>query len=202
MELFLFRQLKKEVKNWRVSLITGVLFVFLSFFVLLFPKIGYVAIAIMFSIAILISGVMEVVFAISNKKLLIAWVWFLVFGVIDVLLGLLLVFIPGVKEVVIPFVLAFWLMSRGVSSIIYSFDLQRYGSKKWGWYFAFGLVGAFSGFGIAFFPLLGALSVIWIGSFIFFFLGLTRIMLAFDLKRLYEESKKMAKKIKSEELHW
>ncbi|MDL2322822.1 DUF308 domain-containing protein [Bacteroidales bacterium OttesenSCG-928-A17] len=202
MRFFLFRQLKDEVKNWWISLIVGVLFLGLGFFTILFPGIGYEAIAIMFSLAMLVSGVMEIIFAVGNKSLLIGWGWYFVLGIVDVLLGLILIFIPGVKEVVIPFVLAFWLIFRGISSIGYSSDLQRFGSRNWGWYLATSIVVLFCGIVIMFFPMVGALSVAWMGGLIFFFLGLTRIMLAFDLKRLYKDSKKKTEKIKKEEPRW
>ena len=197
MQSELFNELRGQVKNWWVSLIIGILFLAVGFLVIFYPMAGYEAIAVLFSVIMLIAGIFEIVFATSNRKVLPGWGWYLALGILDVILGLVLIFIPGLKEAVIPFILAFWLMFRGISSIGYSIDMQRYGSHSWGWYLAFGILAVLCAIGVIFFPMAGAISAVWICGFLFLLLGISRIMLSFDLKKLYDNWKKANERMKS-----
>lgn len=190
MRTIICSELKSRVKNWWISLIMGILFLGVGLLILFYPLAGYEAIAILFSAIMLVTGIFEIIFAASNKNVLSGWGWYLALGILDVILGLVLIFIPGFKEVVIPFILAFWLMFRGISSVGYSIDLQRYGSKNWGWYMTFGILAVLCAIAIILFPLAGAVSAVWICGFLFLFLGISRIMLAFDLKKLHNEFEK------------
>ena len=56
------------------------------------------------------------------------------------ILGFYLIAYPMLSMEVIPFIIAFWLMFRGFSSVGYAMDLKRYGTRDWGWYVAFGIL--------------------------------------------------------------
>lgn len=194
----LFEELRYEVKNWWVSLVLGILLIGLSLFMIFSPITGYETIAILFCVIMIASGIMEIFFAASNRKVLSDWGWFLAAGIIDLILGLAIFIIPGMKEAILPFILAFWLMFRGISGIGFSIELHRYGSKSWGWYLAIGIISVLCSIGVIFFPMVGAVSVVWIISFILLFSGISQIMLAFDLKRLYNESQDLKKRFDRE----
>ena len=128
----IFDELKQEVKNWWVSLILGILYVAVALGLMFFPFNGYAALSILFSISMLVSGLLEIAFAISNRQRVSSWGWYLAGGVIDMILGLYLVTYPVLSMEVIPFIIAFWLMFRGFSSVGYAMDLKRYGTKRVG----------------------------------------------------------------------
>lgn len=128
----IFDELKQEVKNWWVSLILGILYVAVALGLMFFPFNGYAALSILFSISMLVSGLLEIAFAVSNRQRVSSWGWYLAGGVIDMILGLYLVTYPVLSMEVIPFIIAFWLMFRGFSSVGYAMDLKRYGTKEWG----------------------------------------------------------------------
>ena len=81
-----------------------------------FPFNGYAALSILFSISMLVSGLLEIAFAVSNRQRVSSWGWYLAGGVIDMILGLYLVTYPVLSMEVIPFIIAFWLMFRAFSS--------------------------------------------------------------------------------------
>lgn len=118
----IFDELKQEVKNWWVSLILGILYVAVALGLMFFPFNGYAALSILFSISMLVSGLLEIAFAISNRQRVSSWGWYLAGGVIDMILGLYLVTYPVLSMEVIPFIIAFWLMFRGFSSVGYAMD--------------------------------------------------------------------------------
>ncbi len=54
----IFDELKQEVKNWWVSLILGILYVAVALGLMFFPFNGYAALSILFSISMLVSGLL------------------------------------------------------------------------------------------------------------------------------------------------
>lgn len=128
------------VKNWWMSLLLGLLYIAVALCLLFAPVSSYVALSVIFSISILVSGILEVFFAAGNKKTISSWGWYLAGGIIDLLIGIYLVFYPLVSMELIPFIVAFWLMFRGFTLCGYSTDLKRYGTKDWGWYLVFGIL--------------------------------------------------------------
>ena len=124
------------VKNWWMSLLLGLLYIAVALCLLFSPVSSYVALSIIFSISILASGILEIFFAAGNKKTISSWGWYLAGGIIDLLIGIYLVFYPLVSMELIPFIVAFWLMFRGFTLCGYSTDLKRYGTKDWGCHLA------------------------------------------------------------------
>lgn len=186
----LFDEMKHSVKNWWLSLIMGILFIVAAFCIMFAPLSSYMALSIIFSIAMFISGVLEIIFAISNRRAISSWGWYLAGGIIDLILGIYLITYPMVSMEVIPFIIAFWLMFRGFSSAGYSMDLKRYGTRNWGWYMAFGILGILCALLILWQPAIGALYAVYMISFTFLIIGIFRVMLSFELKSLHKRIKK------------
>lgn len=174
------------VKNWWVSLLLGLLYIIVALCLMFAPLSSYIALSVIFSISMLVSGLLEIMFAASNRKTLSSWGWYLAGGIIDLILGIYLVAYPLLSMEVIPFFVAFWLMFRGFSAIGYSVDLQRYGTRSWGWYMAFGILAVICSFAIIWQPALGAMYLVYMLSFAFLFIGFFRVMLGFELRRLHK----------------
>lgn len=149
------------VKNWWMSLLLGLLYIAVALCLLFAPVSSYVALSVIFSISILVSGILEVFFAAGNKKTISSWGWYLAGGIIDLLIGIYLVFYPLVSMELIPFIVAFWLMFRGFTLCGYSTDLKRYGTKDWGWYLVFGILAILCSMAIIWQPGLGAVTVLY-----------------------------------------
>ena len=132
----LFDELQCEVKNWWLSLLLGILYVVVAVSLMFAPLSGYAVLSILFSISMLFSGLLEISFAVSNRKNVSSWGWYLAGGIIDMIFGFYLIAYPLLSMEVIPFIIAFWLMFRGFSSVGYAMDLKR-------WYKRLGLVYCF-----------------------------------------------------------
>ena len=182
----IFDELKQEVKNWWISLILGILYVVVALSLMFFPLNGYAALSILFSISMLVSGLLEISFAVSIRRRVSSWGWYLAGGIIDMILGFYLIAYPLLSMEVIPFIIAFWLMFRGFSSAGYAMDLKRYGTKDWGWYIAFGILAIICSLIILWQPAVGASYAAYMISFAFLIIGFFRIMLSFELKSLHK----------------
>ena len=105
-----FNEIQHSVKNWWASLLLGIVYIIVALWLMFAPLSSYVALSIVFSISMLISGILEILFAVSNRKGVPSWGWYIVGGIIDVILGIYLIAYPMVSMEVIPFIIAFWLM--------------------------------------------------------------------------------------------
>ncbi|MDR2919895.1 MAG: DUF308 domain-containing protein [Tannerella sp.] len=190
-------EIKSSVKNWWISLILGILFIGTALLLMFNPLESYGALVILFSICMFASGILEIAFSVSNKNVLSGWGWYLTSGIIDLLLGIFLVCYPGVTAVVLPFIIAFWIMFRGFAAIGFSIDLSRVGVKGWGWYLVFGILAILCSIAIIWQPAAGALASVYIVAFAFMFMGFFRIMLAFELRDLYKNSQELKDRLNS-----
>ena len=185
----IFDELKQEVKNWWISLILGILYVVVALSLMFFPLNGYAALSILFSISMLVSGLLEISFAVSNRRRVSSWGWYLAGGIIDMIFGFYLIAYPLLSMAVLPFIVAFWLMFRGFASTGYAMDLKRYGTRNWGWYMAFGVLAILCSIGIIWQPGLGALSLVYMIAYTLLIIGIFRVMLSFELKSLHKRNK-------------
>lgn len=177
------------IKNWWMSLLLGLLYIALGIYLMFVPLASYVALSILFSVAMFVSGLLEISFAISNKKNISSWGWYLTGGIVDLILGVFLMANPGLSMEALPFILAFWLLFRGFAATGYSMDLKRFGTRNWGWYMAFGILAILCSIGIIWQPSVGVFTLVYMLAYTLLIIGIFRVMLAFELKRLHKNHK-------------
>lgn len=170
-------------------MLLGILFIIFSIYLMFAPLASYIALSILFSVSMFVSGLFEIAFAISNKNNISSWGWYLAGGIIDLILGIFLMANPGLSMSVLPFILAFWLMFRGFSATGYSMDLKRYGTRNWGWYMAFGILAILCSIGIIWQPGIGAFTLVYMVAYALLIIGIFRVMLAFELRSLHKHTK-------------
>ena len=184
-------QINYAVKNWWMSLLIGILYIIIAIYLMFAPLASYIVLSILFSISMFVSGMLEILFAISNKNNISSWGWYLTGGIVDLILGILLMANPGLSMSVLPFILAFWLMFRGFSATGYSLDLKRYGTRNWGWYMAFGILAIICSIGIIWQPGAGAFTLVYLIAYALLIIGIFRVMLGFELKSLHKRNKEV-----------
>lgn len=177
------------VKNWWVSLLLGLLYILIAICLMFTPLASYVALSVLFSVSMFVSGTLEILFAVTNRKNISSWGWYLASGIIDLILGIYLMANIGLSMAVLPFIVAFWLMFRGFASTGYAMDLKHYGTRNWGWYMAFGVLAILCSIGIIWQPGLGALSLVYMIAYTLLIIGIFRVMLSFELKSLHKRNK-------------
>lgn len=186
--------IKNSIKHWYILLIIGILFVGLAFFSFTRPLDAYLTLAILFGATFLLAGLLEVIFAIVNRKEIDNWGWSLISGLLTLIVGKILIAYPGITMVTLPLIIGFAMLFKSISAIGHSIDLKKYKVADWGYLLALGILGTiFSNF-IIWHPLVGGLAVgIWIGL-TFLTIGLYSIFLSLKMKNL----KKLPGKISGE----
>lgn len=190
----LFYSTKQAVKYWWVSILVGILAVLVGIWCISTPLTTIVALAMVFAAIFLISGISQIVFAISNNKLLKAWGWTLVSGIIDLIFGIILVAMPiEVTTLMLTYFVGFWVMFQSILGIGTSVELQRNGIKGWGWLLALAILGVLMSFIFILSPIFTTGFIVAIVSISFISYGIFRVYLGFKLRSLHKHMDEIEK---------
>lgn len=189
----LFYSVKQAVKYWWISPIIGIIAIVLGFWCIVDPLSTLVVIGALFIAGFLVSGIFEIIFAISNRNTLKGWGWTLASGIIDILFGLLLLAIPMGTIAALLFLVGFWVMFQSIWLIGTSIELQRNSIKGWGWPLAGGILGIIFAFILIANPAFAAGFVVYLLAFSLLLYGAIRIYYGFRLRNLHKEIEEMEK---------
>jgi uncharacterized membrane protein HdeD (DUF308 family) len=185
------------VKHWYIPLIIGVLLIILGIDVLSTPVGSYLTLTIIFSLSFLVTGLMQIIFSISNRQELSSWGWHLVGGILYVLFGLLLVSRPEISVVTLPFIVGFFVLFHSINALGWAYQLKRLGVRSWGNTAIAAVLGIIFSFILLWNPVFAGLSlVIWTGL-AFIFTGIAAIVLSVQLKKLKDITGEVADHVKT-----
>jgi uncharacterized membrane protein HdeD (DUF308 family) len=172
------------VKNWWISLLLGILYIIAGVWVFQTPLTSYVSLSIVFSVFIFVSGISQIAFSISNRDEINNWGWYLAGGILDLIIGILLISHPLITMTILPFYVGFWLLLQGFMSIGLSFQFRAVDTPNWGWLLFLGIMTLLFAFLLLANPIFAGLSIVYMTAFAFIFAGISRIFLAFGLKKI------------------
>lgn len=164
----LFRYLegsRQAVRYWWLLLVGGVILFLIGVVVFAFPVQSYVDMAVLFGWLMLLTGVVETIVAVRNTHYVTGRGWMLAWGVIEIVLGLILVFNVALSSATLPVVLGFWLLMRGFSAVGLGGDMRAVGIRGAGWTILCGILLLLCALGILFQPLVfgSTAVVVWVG---------------------------------------
>jgi uncharacterized membrane protein HdeD (DUF308 family) len=180
-------QIKALARNWYLELIIGIIFVAVGVWVFFTPLSSYLALSVFFAITFLLTGVMKTIFAFSSRKNVEGWGWSFAGGIIETLIGVLLVSKPLLSMAVLPFYVGFALLFRSSLAIGLSFELSRLRTPDWGWLLFFGILGLILAFIMLFDSAFAGLTIVAYTAMAFISTGIFQVFLSFRLKKLNEE---------------
>jgi uncharacterized membrane protein HdeD (DUF308 family) len=108
------------------------------------------------------------------------WGWRLGGGVIDLLIGVFLIVYPLISVEVIPVLMAFWLLFRGLAVIGDAIDMRRYSALRCVTFTVLGVLAIVCALFMLWMPAIGILYALYIVSTAFFVIGLFKIVGSFE----------------------
>lgn len=183
---------KNAVKYWWSSLLLGILAIILGIWAVATPDVTLVTLSYLFVWAFFIGGILEIVFAVSNKNMLSGWGWTLSSGIIDILFSILLMAMPlPVITTIFIYVIGFWIMFRSMWTIGESVELQKLGVPGWGWMLALGILSVLFSILFIMSPIFSGAFIVVLVSIALIIYGIFRIYLSFKLKSIHKYIKKI-----------
>lgn len=126
--------------------IAGILLIIAGIFCLKSPAAAIAGLSLYLGIAMLFSGIVDIVIFASASGQIAGAGWFLADGIITVLLSLFILGDQWFTALTLPFIFGMWLLFSGISTFSNSFELKRLGIPGWGWFTALGVLLAVVGF--------------------------------------------------------
>lgn len=171
----------KTNKYWWLTLIIGILSVVCGIWVFRNPVESYLALAIYFSLMFILFGISEIVNAFASQ-LYRNWGWGFAMGIIDLVIGFILLNNVEWAADMLPYLVGFILMFVGISFIGQSSQMQTLRIPNWGWVLTGGIMTLIFAFLIVFHPLFGVFNIIIWTGLAFIFGGISAIFYSFALK--------------------
>ena len=128
------------IKHWWLLLIAGILCIIAGVCVFAFPVESYVTLSVLFGILMLITGAAQLIIASTSGNYLMMRGYFIVGGVLDVILGIFLCVYPGVTLFVLPILMGLWLMYHSFMIISFAGDLDTFRLSGGGMLTVFGIL--------------------------------------------------------------
>ena len=119
------------MKNWWAIVFTGLIYSVLGLFFLTTPDNALVTIAVYIGLAALVSGLSLVYTALGDKASIVSWGFFLLMGILDTVLGLILLIDPSITVEAIPIVIGFWAIARGGINSVKALYFKDFGFNHW-----------------------------------------------------------------------
>ena len=142
--------------SWMSLLFRGVLAIIFGIIALAAPGIALFALIIVFGVYAFLDGILAVVVAIQERRILPRWGWLLVEGLAGVALGIVAFVWPGETALILLYIVAAWAIVTGILEIGAAFTV-----RDW----LIGLAGILSvAFGVLLIanPGAGILSLLWL----------------------------------------
>jgi uncharacterized membrane protein HdeD (DUF308 family) len=169
-------------RNWWALLLRGVIDVLFGVGAFAFPGITLAALVLAYGAFALVGGVFAVAAAVVGRTH--GWPWWslLVEGLFGIAIGIITFFWPGITELALVYVIAFWALVTGIFQIVAAIRLRKEIEGEW-------LLGAAGVLSILLAvvliarPVFGAIAIVWtIGAYAIAF-GIFWIVLAFRLRK-------------------
>lgn len=179
-----FKSVKDAIKHWYLLLVLGIIFIVVGVWAMITPATTFLSLSILFSLTFFVTGVLEIIFSVSHRKRLNAWGWSLTAGILDSLIGLILILNPEISALTLSLFVGFVVLYRSIMDIAWSIELKKYRTSNWGWLLTTGILGAIFSFILLWNPLFAGLTVTIFTGIALITIGIFHIHFSIVLKRL------------------
>lgn len=180
------KPIRTVLGDWRMALYLGFIFVLSGILTLIHSFKDNTSLSVLFGILILVSGLTETAFAIQKRGHIKGWGWLLSGGIVDYLVGCVLLIInPILSQGIVSMYVAFWLLFRSTIAIGVSFGQQNSDSLPWETLLLFVLCTFLLTYSALAENVLGGLHIYNMLGISVIILGLFKIIIAIGLKQNY-----------------
>jgi uncharacterized membrane protein HdeD (DUF308 family) len=170
-------------RNWWMLLVRGLVAISFGLILWFLPGISFAFLVLFFGAFVLVDGILGVWIALSGRKEHEDWWELLLWGLVDIGIGILAFVAPGATAMALVVFIAVWAIATGVLQIVVAIRLRREIEGEWLLILG-GLASVVLGILFMVQPGIGALAVLWlIGAYAVTF-GVLLVILAFRMRRL------------------
>lgn len=184
METQILGSIRKTGKYWYLLALLGIALILVGIWVFMTPLQSYITLSMLFAFTFLFTGIMELIYAISNRKSLDNWGWSLAGGIVDFLIGVMLIANPQISLLVLPFYVGFAILFRSIMAIGWSIELKKHRVTSWGSLLGIGIIGLIFAFIMLWNPIFAGMTIIFYTAAAFVVIGVFQVYLSLRLRKL------------------
>ena len=125
----LVRKASRAIKHWWLLGIAGLLCIIAGIAVFVFPIQSYVALSVILGILVLLVGAAQLIVASTSNNYIAMKGYWIVGGVLDIILGIFLCIYPNVTLMLLPAMMGIWMMYHSFMAFAYAGDMENFGVK-------------------------------------------------------------------------
>lgn len=177
---------KQAIRYWWLLLVVGAALFVVGLLVFAFPARSYLGLSMLFGWLMLLSGVLEVVLSSVNRHFITGRGWMLAGGIIEIILGVILIAHIALSAATLPLFLGFWLLLRAFAMIGLGGDMRTLEIPGAGWTLFSGVLLMICSLWILFRPLVvgSAAVIVWVGISLLF-AGVGAMSLSLQLRQAH-----------------
>lgn len=132
-------QNEKPERNWQL-IVAGILLILFGAVCAFFPGLTLASIAFMVGAAFVVSGVVDIMTYARSRDVLSLSGWMLVYGILDLLIGLMFLIHPFAFAAVLPWLIGTFTVVFGIYEIVVAVRARSAKMSLWGWSLFSGIV--------------------------------------------------------------
>lgn len=175
------RAIHRLADFWWTLVVRGAIAILFGIVAWVWPELTVTTLTILFGAWLFVDGIFEIISAFANRDRVNS-VWPLVLsGVINIIVGLIVLFWPGLGAIALMYMIAIWAILTGLLAIVAAIELRKRIENEW----AIGLTGVLSiifGVLVMIFPGDGAVALVWVIGIWAIVIGIGLIAAGFRLK--------------------
>jgi uncharacterized membrane protein HdeD (DUF308 family) len=168
----------RSIRHWWVFLLRGLIFILVGIYMICTPANSFAALGFLLGLLIFIAGIAELFHVVRERKAAYRG-WHLALGIIDILLGIILMGHVMAGEVLLRIMVGLFFLFRGVSLFSFSRVIGNSWTIKAG-----GVITFVFGLMILFNTLFGAVTIVLFIAIALIVSGLFNALLSFRLKKI------------------
>lgn len=174
---------KSNHSYWWVPMLFGVIFIITGIWILKSPVESYEQITKMIGVIILVSGTTQILFTVGNRKAIPGWEFQATGGLIDLVIGIILILNPAILLRIITLFVGIWLIVNSITLIKRGLEARKEKRNFWKWELILGAMLLLLAILFLWHPMvIGFTIAIW-SAWAFIILGVFRIALTLKLRR-------------------
>lgn len=157
-------------------IISGILLVIAGIICLQSPAAALSSLSLFFGVAMLFSGIVDILIFAGGHNYMAGAGWLLVDGILTLLLSIFILCDQWFTALTLPFIFGMWLLFSGISKFVNSLEMECLGVQGWGWFTALGLILAIVGFFSFFDPISSIMAITVLVGMFLILQGITSIL--------------------------
>ena len=183
---------ERLVGYWWLSLIAGVVLISIGFIVMVNPAVSYYSFAMWFGFAVMLTGILTLIQGLTSQNRYVRRGWLILASVIDIIIGILLIFNSLLAAFVMPILLGAWLLYRGSAMMMQGFDLKAHNVSGSGWLIFYSIIVIAVAIMVLWMPVtLGIGAVVLFVAIAFVSYGISMVTFGFRLHDIHRYAKRL-----------